>query len=668
MLIGLIGNQNCGKTTVFNALTGANQHVGNFPGVTIEKKEGFIRGLSGVKIVDLPGIYSLAPYTDEETVTRNFLIKERPDAIINVVDATNIERNLYLTLQILELNIPTVIALNMMDEVRIHGTVIKLPLLEQALSCPVVPIVASKGQGFDDLVSRTVSQAQAKANRKPLDFCEGPTHKAIHSVTHIVEDYAKQLSYPPRFAAVSLIEGEEGLEKLLGISREDRHIIEHIVKEMETVLKTDREAAMADMRYNFIEMLCRQAVIKNPLAHEGSFSLKADKLLTGKVTGIPIFLLIMLSIFTLTFGVFGPILSDGMGWLLDGAAIALERFLQSVRLAPWVSSLLIDGAFAGIGNVLSFLPTILLLFTFLSFLEDSGYMARVAFIMDRPLRKLGLSGRSFVPMLIGFGCSVPAIMATRTLRGKRDRTLTILLTPFMSCSAKLPIYFVITAAIFGSSAPLVVFSLYLLGIITAIVSGAVLSRTVFRGQSTPFVMELPSYRFPSLRCVVLHIWERAKDFLRRAFTLIFLASILIWVLSHIDLSLNYVTDSTKSLLAYLGNLAAPIFVPLGFGDWRIVTALVTGLSAKESVISTLSVLLAGDGASVSTALTQVFSPVSAFSFLVFTLLYSPCVAAMAATKRELGSTFKAFLTVLYQTGTAYVVSFIFYQILSLFWK
>ena len=666
-LFALAGNQNSGKTTLFNRLTGSNQHVGNFPGVTVEKKEGNIKQMKNAVLVDLPGIYSLSPYTSEEVVTRDMLLKDHPDGIINIVDATNIERNLYLSLQLMELGIPMVIALNMMDEVKASGNSIDVRKLSEHLGIPVVPISAGKNQGISELIRVISKIAEGKVSNPRQDFCTGSVHKAIHSIAHIIEDQAKDAGYPVRFAATKMVEGDEPTMKAIQITTNEQHIINHIVEEMEEELGTDREAALADMRYNYIESICRDCVFKHQETHEQLRSERIDRVLTHKYLGIPIFFLIMFVVFWLTFSVIGAplqdLLSSGIDWCTEQFAGLLER----VGVAEWLQSLLIDGVCAGVGSVLSFLPIIVFLFFFLSLLEDSGYMARVAFVMDKLLRKIGLSGRSFVPMLIGFGCSVPAIMATRTLSSDRDRKMTIILTPFMSCSAKLPIYAMITSAFFPENGAIVMISIYIIGIIVAILSGLLLKKTVFQGEPVPFVMELPAYRIPSAKSVGLHMWEKAKDFLRKAFTIIFLASIVIWFLQSFDTSLNMVSDSSQSLLAVIGSFIAPIFIPLGFYDWRASTALLTGITAKESVVSTLTVLTgSANSAELSTALQSIFTPLSAFSFLVFTVLYMPCVAAFAASKRELGSTKSALATAAFQTGMAYIVALVIYQVAHLF--
>ncbi len=666
MIFALAGNQNCGKTTLFNQLTGSNQHVGNFPGVTVESKEGVIRGYKDDTVVDLPGIYSLSPYTDEEIVTRDFLLKNKPDGIINIVDATNIERNLYLSMQLIELNIPMVIALNMMDEVRANGGTIKIDKLQEELGVPVVPISASKNEGIDELIETAVRTAQNRQYPRRQDFCSGAVHRAIHSIAHLVEDHAERIHTPPRFAATKLVEGDEPMLNALNLSDNEKDMVEHAVTEMERELDTDREAALADMRYTFIDRLCADSVVKCGESKEHARSVKMDNLLTNKYLAIPIFLLIMLLIFWLTFGVIGSFLSDLLSQGIDFVTNVVSDALTAYGINPVVHSLVIDGVFAGVGSVLSFIPTIVVLFFFLSILEDSGYMARVAFVMDKLLRKIGLSGRSFVPMLIGFGCSVPAIMATRTLSSERDRKMTILLTPFMSCSAKLPIYGMITMAFFPKYRALVMIGLYVLGMVVGVLMGLLLKRTLFHGKPVPFVMELPNYRLPSPKSVGMLLWDKAKDFLTRAFTVIFVATIIIWFLQSFDVRLNPVSAGDDSMLAGIGRWIAPIFAPLGFGDWRASTALLTGFSAKEAVVSTFAVLTGSNTANMSAALSSIFTPLTAISFLVFTLLYTPCVAAISAVRREMNSGKAAVGVVFLQTGVAWVVAFIVYHIGLLF--
>lgn len=653
----LAGNQNCGKTTLFNQLTGAKQHVGNFPGVTVDRKDGQIRNHPEATVVDLPGIYSLSPYTNEEIVTREYLLKDRPRGIINILDGTNIERNLYLTMQLIELDIPMVIALNMMDEVRENGGTIRVNELEAALGIPVVPISAAKNEGIDELVEHAIHVARYRERPGRLDFCDangddqGAMHRCIHAIIHLIEDHAVKYRIPRRFAATKLVEGDELILKALRLDQNEKETLEHIITQMEEESGKDRMAALADMRFQFIEELCEQTVVKPSESKEHVRSMNIDRILTGKYTAIPTFVCIMALVFYLTFGLIGKYLSDWLELLINWFTDICNQGLVAYGMNPVVRSLIIDGIFTGVGSVLSFLPTIVVLFFFLSILEDSGYMARVAFVMDRPLRKIGLSGRSFVPMLMGFGCSVPAIMATRTLPSDRDRKMTILLTPFMSCSAKLPIYSLFAAAFFPKHAALVMIGLYFGGIVMAILFAFILKGSAFKGEPVPFVMELPNYRFPSPKSVVRLIGEKAKDFITKAFTVIFLASVIIWFLQSFDLRLNVVTDSSQSLLALIGGLIAPLLKPLGLGDWRISTALITGFTAKESVVSTLNVLLG------EKTLSTLFTPFTAIIFLVFSLLYTPCIAAIAAVKRELG-TKGAVLLVLMQCAIAWIVCFI----------
>ncbi len=653
----LAGNQNCGKTTLFNQLTGAKQHVGNFPGVTVDRKDGQIRNHPEATVVDLPGIYSLSPYTNEEIVTREYLLKDRPRGIINILDGTNIERNLYLTMQLIELDIPMVIALNMMDEVRENGGTIRVNELEAALGIPVVPISAAKNEGIDELVEHAIHVARYRERPGRLDFCDangddqGAMHRCIHAIIHLIEDHAVKYRIPRRFAATKLVEGDELILEALRLDQNEKETLEHIITQMEEESGKDRMAALADMRFQFIEELCEQTVVKPSESKEHVRSMNIDRILTGKYTAIPTFVCIMALVFYLTFGLIGKYLSDWLELLINWFTDICDQGLIAYGINPVVRSLVIDGIFTGVGSVLSFLPTIVVLFFFLSILEDSGYMARVAFVMDRPLRKIGLSGRSFVPMLMGFGCSVPAIMATRTLPSDRDRKMTILLTPFMSCSAKLPIYSLFAAAFFPKHAALVMIGLYFGGIVMAILFAFILKGSAFKGEPVPFVMELPNYRFPSPKSVVRLIGEKAKDFITKAFTVIFLASVIIWFLQSFDLRLNVVTDSSQSLLALIGGLIAPLLKPLGLGDWRISTALITGFTAKESVVSTLNVLLG------EKPLSTLFTPFTAIIFLVFSLLYTPCIAAIAAVKRELG-TKGAVLLVLMQCAIAWIVCFI----------
>ncbi len=667
MIFALAGNQNCGKTTLFNALTGSNQHVGNFPGVTVDQKMGDIKGTKNCSVVDLPGIYSIRPYTQEEIVSRDFILDGKPDGIINIVDATNIERNLYLTLQLLELNLPMVVALNMMDEVRANGGTVDVKKLSESLGVPVIPISAAKNEGVSELSDKMVYVAKNRILPKRIDFCsDGPVHRCIHAVAHVIEDHARNISVPPRFCATKLIEGDdEYFADRLELDKNERELIEHSIVEMEHDTGLDRNAALADMRYTFIEKSVTQSVVKCNESREHKRSVKMDKVLTGKYTALPVFFGVMFLVFWLTFNVIGSRLSDLLSLGIGALTNLCDKGLTAYGINPVVHSLIIDGIFAGVGSVLSFLPIIVTLFFFLSILEDTGYMARVAFVMDKLLRKIGLSGRSFVPMLIGFGCSVPAIMSTRTLSSDRDRKMTILLTPYMSCSAKIPIYAVFTAAFFAKYRALVMIGLYVTGIVLGIIVALILKKTAFKGEPVPFVMELPNYRMPSPKSVFLLLWEKARDFLQRAFTVIFLATIIIWFLQSFDTRLNVVEDSADSLLAMVGKFIAPIFTPLGFGDWRAVTALISGFTAKEAVVSTLSVLMNTGTAELGTVLPSIFSGLSAVSFLVFTLLYTPCVAAVATIKKELGSRAKTVGVVFMQCAVAYLAAFIVYSIGSL---
>lgn len=666
MIFALVGNQNCGKTTLFNQLTGSNQHVGNFPGVTVERKSGTVRSHKDCTIVDLPGIYAFRPYTDEEIVTRDFILDDKPDGIINIIDATNIERNLYLTLQLMELQTPMVLALNMMDEVYGNGGSVEIEALSEVLGIPVVPISAVKNEGVQELMDTAVQTAKQRRLPQVTDFCPfGPVHRCIHAVCHMIEDHAKETGLPVRFAATKLIENDPILREKLQVHENELEAMEHAVDQMEAECGLDRNAALADMRYSFIEGVCARTVVKCQESREHRRSERIDRVLTGKYTAIPVFLFVMMGIFYLTFNVIGKILSDWLAMGIEWLTHVVDLGLTAYGINPIVHSLVVDGIFTGVGTVLSFLPIIVTLFFFLSILEDTGYMARVAFVMDQLLRKIGLSGRSIVPMLIGFGCSVPAIMATRTLSSERDRKMTILLTPFMSCSAKIPIYGVFAAAFFPRHAALVMIGLYVTGILVGILAAMVLDKTAFRGNPVPFVMELPNYRFPSLKSVGLLMWDKAKDFLERAFTVIFLATIVIWFLQTFDPRLNVVTNQTESLLAMVGALLAPLFAPLGFGDWRAATALISGFIAKESVVSTLGVLL-GSASDVGGALGAMFTPVTAVSFLIFTLLYTPCVAAITAVRRELGSGWKAAGVALLQCCVAWLVSFVVYHAMLLF--
>ena len=653
LTFGLAGNQNCGKTTLFNQLTGSNQHVGNFPGVTVDRKDGPIRNQENTLVTDLPGIYSMSPYTSEEIVSREFFLKNRPRGIINIVDATNIERNLYLTLQLIELDIPMVLALNMMDEVRDNGGTIDINLLEDTLGIPVVPISAAKNEGIDELVAHAVHVARYRERPGRMDFCDaegadgGAMHRCIHSIMHLIEDHAHKYKIPTRFAASKLVEGDKRGEESLHLDQNELEMIEHIISQMETESGMDRQAALANMRFTFIHKVCDATVVRPHESKEHIRSQKMDKILTGKYTAIPVFAGIMILIFYFTFGLVGKWLSELLNLGIGAFTNWVDQLLTLAHVNGVVHSLVIDGIFAGVGSVLGFLPTIVTLFFFLSLLEDSGYMARIAFVMDKLLRKIGLSGRSFVPMIIGFGCSVPAIMATRTLPSERDRKMTVLLTPFMSCSAKMPIYAFFAAAFFPGKSALVMTILYFTGIVVGIAFAWILDHTTFRGEPVPFVMELPNYRFPSAKSVGRLIWDKAKDFLTRAFTIIFLATIIIWFLQSFDTHLNIVTDSKESILALIGSLIAPIFAPLGFGNWKISTALITGFMAKESVVSTLTVLSAID----------LLTPFTAAVFLVFTLLYTPCVAAIASVKRELGGKWAAGVAIT-QCVIAWIVALI----------
>lgn len=668
LTFALAGNQNCGKTTLFNQLTGANQHVGNFPGVTVDRKDGTIKNHPEATVTDLPGIYSLSPYSSEEIVTRDFLIKDKPSGIINIVDASNLERNLCLTMQLMELGIPMVLALNMMDEVRENGGSIRVNELEQILGIPVIPISAVKNEGIDELVSHALHVARFMEKPGRIDFCTdsvdkkdpvGAVHRCIHAVVHMIEPEAKQSGLPLRFAATKLIENDVPIEKLLNLTDDKKQAFEHIVSVMEDETGLDREAAISNMRFSFIEKMCQKTVVRPHESKEHKRSMKIDRLLTGRYTAIPCFIAIMALIFVMTFNLVGAWLSDLMSLGVDSVISLIDNALTAVQINLVVHSLVVDGICNGVGSVISFLPTIVTLFFFLSILEDTGYMARVAFVMDKLLRKIGLSGRSFVPMLIGFGCSVPAIMSTRTLSSERDRKMTILLTPFMSCSAKLPIYTLIISVFFPRQyQALVMVGLYIFGIICAIIYALILKSTKFKGEPVPFVMELPNYRLPSAKSVVHLIWEKAKGFIEKAFTIIFVASIIIWFLQTFDAKFNVAESPEQSLLAMIGSLVAPIFAPLGFGDWRVSTALITGFTAKESVVSTLTVLMGGNAELVST----LFTPFTAAVFLVFTLLYTPCVAAIATVKREMGGTKAAVATVIIQCAIAWCVAFLIHAV------
>lgn len=636
LTFALAGNQNCGKTTLFNRLTGANQHVGNFPGVTVDRKDGVIRGHADTSITDLPGIYSMSPYSSEELVTRQFLLENKPKGIINIVDATNIERNLYLTMQLIELDVPMVVALNMMDEVRENGGAIRINQMEELLGVPVIPISAARNEGIVELVDHAIHVAKYQELPRRQDFCPadgagGAVHRCIHGIMALTEDHAKAAGIPPRFAACKVAEGDPLILERLNLSRNEKEMLEHIILQMEEERGLDRSAAIADMRFRFIEGVCGQTVIRARESKAHTRSTRIDRVLTGKYTAIPVFVMIMALVFFLTFHVIGQGLADLLDLGITALTGLVDQGLTAMGVNPVLQSLVIDGIFNGVGSVLSFLPIIVTLFFFLSLLEDSGYMARVAFVMDKLLRKIGLSGRSIVPMLIGFGCTVPGVMASRTLSSERDRKMTILLTPFMSCSAKVPIYAFFSAAFFPRHSALVMIALYFLGILVGVLTALILNRTRFRGEAVPFVMELPNYRMPGAKNVGMLLWDKAKDFMQRAFTVIFLATIVIWVLQTFDLQLNVVADSQNSILASIASVIAPIFTPLGFGDWRVSTALITGVMAKESVVATISVLMGS-----TQALVSVISPAGAAALLTFCLLYTPCVAAIAAVRRELG--------------------------------
>ena len=661
LTFALAGNQNCGKTTLFNQLTGSSQHVGNFPGVTVDRKDGTIRGKENTLVTDLPGIYSMSPYSSEEIVTRNFVLNEHPKGIINIVDATNIERNLYLTMQLMELDIPMVLALNMMDEVRENGGSILVNQMEEMLGIPVVPISAAKNEGIDELVAHALHVAKYQERPRETDYCDanedgGAVHRCLHAIMHLIEDHAKVAQIPVRFAAAKLAEGDTLILEALKLDQNEKEMLEHIVKQMETERGLDRAAAIAHMRFDFIENVCDETVVKPRESKEHLRSVKIDKILTGKYTAIPCFIGIMGLVFFLTFGVIGAFLQNILEVGIDALGKLVDQWMVAANVNSVLRSLVMDGIFTGVGSVLSFLPIIVTLFFFLSLLEDSGYMARVAFVMDKLLRKIGLSGRSIVPMLVGFGCTVPGVMASRTLPSERDRKMTILLTPFMSCSAKLPIYAFFTAAFFPKHGTLVMIALYFGGILMGILMALVFRGTLFKGNAVPFVMELPNYRMPGAKNVGHLLWDKAKDFLQRAFTVIFMATLVIWFLQTFDGHLNIVSDSQESILATVASVIAPVFAPMGFGDWRISTALITGFMAKESVVSTLSVLFGQ-----TSVLLGCITPVSAASLLVFCLLYTPCVAAIASIKRELGGKWAAGV-VIGQCVIAWVAAFVVYLV------
>ncbi len=667
MIFALVGNQNCGKTTLFNALTGSNQHVGNFPGVTVDQKMGEMKYVKDCSVVDLPGIYSIRPYTTEEIVTRDFVLNQKPDGIINIIDATNIERNLYLSLQLLELHIPMVIVLNMMDEVRNNGGSIDVQQMSTRMGVPVIPISAVKNEGISEVADKIEEIAKNRILPMVMDFCPtGPVHRCIHAVCHLIEDHAQSVGISARFCATKLIEGDKSFAENLALNQNEKELLEHSVLEMEHDTKLDRNAALAEMRYDFIEAVCKDTVVKCKESKEHKRSMEIDRILTGKYSAFPTFIGIMFLVFFLTFNVIGKYLSSLLASGIDFVTMIVDQGLTAYGLNEVVHSLLINGVFAGVGSVLSFLPIIVVLFFFLSVLEDTGYMARIAFVMDKVLRKIGLSGRSFVPMLIGFGCSVPAIMSTRTLASERDRKMTILLTPYMSCSAKIPIYAVFCAAFFDKYQAVVMLGLYFSGMLLAVIAALLLKGTIFKGKPIPFVMELPNYRLPSVKSVLLLMWEKAKDFLQKAFTVIFIATIIIWFLQTFDLKLNVVRNSADSLLALIGQWLAPIFAPCGFADWKIVTSLISGFTAKEAVVSTMSVLMDVGTSELNHALSMLFTPLSATSFLLFTLLYTPCVAAVATIRRELKSGIQTLGVVLTQCVVAWFVATMVYQIGSRF--
>lgn len=658
LTFALVGNQNCGKTTLFNVLTGSNQHIGNFPGVTVDRKDGVIKGYPDTLITDLPGIYSMSPYSSEEIVTREFLLMDKPKGIINILDATNIERNLYLSMQLMELGIPMVIALNMMDEVRVNGGSVRINAIEELLGVPVIPISAAKGEGIEELVSHAIHVAKYQEKPQISDFCskDSAVHRCIHGIMSLISDHADKAGYPERFAASKVVEGDSLVLKHLELEQNEKEMIEHIIVQMEEECGMDRASAIADMRFAYIEDVCKNTVVKPRESKERIRSQKIDKLLTGKYTGIPMFIAIMGLVFYLTFNVIGAALSNVLDILITFVTNGVDNLLTAMNVNSVLHALIIDGIFNGVGSVLSFLPIIVTLFFFLSILEDSGYMARVAFIMDKLLRKLGLSGRSIVPMLIGFGCSVPGVMASRTLSSERDRRMTVLLTPFMSCSAKIPIYAFFSAAFFPHYAALVMIGMYFIGIIVGIIMAFIFKKTLFKGEPVPFVMELPNYRMPGAKNVVHLLWEKAKDFLQKAFSIIFIATILIWFMQNFDIRLNVVADSRQSILAVLAGMITPLFKPLGFGDWRLVTAILTGVMAKESVVSTISILF---GSTIE--MVSVISAAGAMSFLVFCLLYTPCVAAIASVKKELGGKWAAYVVVI-QCVVAWIAALITYII------
>lgn len=662
MIIALVGNQNSGKTTLFNQLTGANQRVGNFPGVTVERKEGVIKEAKHATLVDLPGIYSLSPYTKEEIVTRDFILEDNPDAIINIVDATNIERGLYLSLQLIQLQKPMIIALNMMDELRENGGYLDILRMQELLGVPIVPISAINKEGLSELVEVTEHTAKGKLLPQVTDFCTGAVHRAIHGVAHLIEDHSSESGIPMKFAATKIIERDAPIEDALGLTEHEKHTLSEIIETMEEEADQDRKSAIADMRYTFIEDVVHQTVEKPSESLHHQRSIKIDNVLTHKYFGLPIFFGIMAVVFYLTFSLVGSFLSDALALGIESLGNVVAGAMGNSNINPIVQSLVNDGIFTGVGTVLSFVPMILVMFLLLSILEDTGYMARVAFMMDHLLRRIGLSGRSFVPMLLGFGCTVPAIMATRTLASERDRKITIFLTPFMSCTAKLPIYGVFTVAFFENYRALIIVSLYILGMVVAVLLGLILKKTVYKGNPVPFIMELPNYRMPGLKTVLRLLWDRTWDFIRRAFTVIFVATLVVWFLMTFDAGINPVTETHDSMLASIGGLIAPVFTPLGFGDWFTATSLITGFMAKEAVVSTMAVLTGATASTLAVTLGQFFTPLTAYVFLVFTLLYTPCVAAISVAKRELNSGLMVLGIVIFQTGIAWVVAFVVYRI------
>lgn len=664
--IALIGNQNCGKTTLFNRLTGSRQKVGNFPGVTVDLATGPLRNKSEYTLVDLPGVYSLSPYSSEEKVTRDYLLKSQPSCVINIVDATNLNRNLYLTMQLLETQIPVIVALNMMDDVKANGMVIDIKRLSEMLGVIVVPISASKNQGIEELVEKSIQVCLAKEKNTFKDRCEGAIHTAIHSISHLVETNAARAGLPPKFCAIRIIENDDEIIKSLGLAPNQNEIIAHFIQDLEAALGTDREAAVVDMRYNNIEVICNE-VIKTAGENKGQLRTdKIDKILTHKIFALPIFIGVMGLIFYLTFGLLGTLASDGLAMLLDMAGEGLNNLMVRLGVSDWLIALLIDGLYTGISSVLSFLPTILILFLLLSIVEDTGYMARVAFVMDKLLRKIGLSGRSIVPMLIGFGCSVPAYMSARTLSSERDRKLTLLMVPFMSCSAKVPVYAMFTMVFFDKYRALVMLFLYILSIIVGIIYALILQRTKLKGSSVPFVMELPPYRLPSAKTVFMYMWDKAKGFITKAFTIILIASLVVWFLTSFNFKFAMVEDSSYSMLAIISKWISPIFKPLGFGDWRLTTSLVAGLSAKEAVVSTLAILYNVSESGLPAVLGTAINPLQALSYLVFVSLYMPCFAAFATLRKEVKSIKYATLAMVFQTGIAYVTALIIYTLGMLF--